>query len=547
MAEAARELLVFLLVVGVGPIFCVEVAVETGKNHTFKSSASGKIETILWKFSKNKVVEFEGGDVTWYRFESRAGLDTKTGDFTLKQLRKEDSGHYQSEIQVDGKLQYSDHVIKVMDAVPVPNVTCHANSTTATLRCTVDSSVQANLEWSGPNDDKKTEEIIVVPKQQAIYICTAQNALNKASREFSLADCNTDGSDGLLAGILAAVFVLIAGGAVTGVVLYRKKKNCGRNNIEEAGFDKNPNNTDEASVLLQETPAGFDKNPNNTDEASVLLQETPGFDKNPNNTDEASVLLQETPEINEKSDQALERDESDKSTDNHLERQESHLDKLPSQQNEDKKSQETILKTESEESNKPSEEEEQIPVNKVLTEGNQENTLKTDTEPQIQDAKGQSEEQSVAEEDKEKKEQYDPAMDERPNTSSFFNGEMSPPAEPTVLEETQSENKDNLSGSTEGMGQCVENGVGAGCYSEEKQESAGQNPEESPLAAANGPENPHTENNGNASSSIPDEDQRVKKESNQGRVGNTVKEIESRLWKPREIFSKETNQENGNI
>ncbi|XP_037395430.1 uncharacterized protein LOC108435179 isoform X9 [Pygocentrus nattereri] len=526
MAEAARELLVFLLVVGVGPIFCVEVAVETGKNHTFKSSASGKIETILWKFSKNKVVEFEGGDVTWYRFESRAGLDTKTGDFTLKQLRKEDSGHYQSEIQVDGKLQYSDHVIKVMDAVPVPNVTCHANSTTATLRCTVDSSVQANLEWSGPNDDKKTEEIIVVPKQQAIYICTAQNALNKASREFSLADCNTDGSDGLLAGILAAVFVLIAGGAVTGVVLYRKKKNCGRNNIEEAGFDKNPNNTDEASVLLQETP---------------------GFDKNPNNTDEASVLLQETPEINEKSDQALERDESDKSTDNHLERQESHLDKLPSQQNEDKKSQETILKTESEESNKPSEEEEQIPVNKVLTEGNQENTLKTDTEPQIQDAKGQSEEQSVAEEDKEKKEQYDPAMDERPNTSSFFNGEMSPPAEPTVLEETQSENKDNLSGSTEGMGQCVENGVGAGCYSEEKQESAGQNPEESPLAAANGPENPHTENNGNASSSIPDEDQRVKKESNQGRVGNTVKEIESRLWKPREIFSKETNQENGNI
>uniref|UniRef100_A0AAR2LWC2 Ig-like domain-containing protein n=1 Tax=Pygocentrus nattereri TaxID=42514 RepID=A0AAR2LWC2_PYGNA len=496
MGKSRRALRIFVLFVlfSVGPIFCVEVAVETGKNHTFKSSASGKIETILWKFSKNKVVEFEGGDPMWYRFESRADLDTKTGDLTLKQLSKEDNGHYQSEIQVDGKLQYSDHVIKVMDAVPVPNVTCHANSTTATLRCTVDSSVQANLEWSGPNDDKKTEEIIVVPKQQAIYICTAQNALNKASREFSLADCNTDGSDGLLAGILAAVFVLIAGGAVTGVVLYRKKKNCGRNNIEE------------------------------------------GFDKNPNNTDEASVLLQETPEINEKSDQALERDESDKSTDNHLERQESHLDKLPSQQNEDKKSQETILKTESEESNKPSEEEEQIPVNKVLTEGNQENTLKTDTEPQIQDAKGQSEEQSVAEEDKEKKEQYDPAMDERPNTSSFFNGEMSPPAEPTVLEETQSENKDNLSGSTEGMGQCVENGVGAGCYSEEKQESAGQNPEESPLAAANGPENPHTENNGNASSSIPDEDQRVKKESNQGRVGNTVKEIESRLWKPREIF-----------
>ncbi|KAL7865722.1 hypothetical protein SRHO_G00109690 [Serrasalmus rhombeus] len=503
MAEAARELLVFLLVVGVGPISCVEVAVETGKDHTFKSSASGRPETILWKFQKDKVVEIEGGPVRWYRFKSRADLDANTGDFTLKQLNKEDSGHYQSEIQVDGKLQYSDHVIKVMDAVPVPNVTCHANSTTATLRCTVDSSFQAKLEWSGPNDYKKTEETIVVPKQQAIYNCTVQNALNTASREFSLADCNT-GSDGPLAGILAAVFVslfLIAGGAGAGVVLYkRKRKNARGINLEY----------DEASEPLQNKSALNNQEPLND---------------------------------------VSERDESEKSTDNHLERQELHLDKLPSQQNEDKKSQETILKTESEESNKPSEEEEQIPVNKDLTEGNQENTLKTDTEPQIQDAKGQSEEQSVAEEAKEKKEQYDPAMDERPNTSSFFNGEMSPPAEPTVLEETQSENKDNLSGSTEGIGQCVENGVGSSCYSEEKQESAGQNPEESPLAAANGPENPHTENNGNASSSIPDKDQRVKKESNQatGRVGNTVKEIESRLWKPKEIFSKKTNQENGNI
>ncbi|XP_036418319.1 uncharacterized protein LOC118801913 isoform X2 [Colossoma macropomum] len=114
----ARELLIFLFFFSVGHVFCVEVVpVETGGTCTFKSSASGTPQTILWKFNKMKVVEYENNEFTWYRFESRADLDIQTGDFTLKQLSKEDSGHYESEIQVDGKLQYSNHEIKVLGHV----------------------------------------------------------------------------------------------------------------------------------------------------------------------------------------------------------------------------------------------------------------------------------------------------------------------------------------------------------------------------------------------------------------------------------------------
>ncbi|KAL7865726.1 hypothetical protein SRHO_G00109730 [Serrasalmus rhombeus] len=204
------DLLIFLILFFVGAISCVEVAVETGKDHTFKSFASGRPETILWKFQKTKVVEYEGGPVRWYRFISRADLDTKTGDFTLKQLNKEDSGHYQSEIQVDGKLQYSDHDIKVMDAVPVPNVTCEANSTVATLLCSVDSQFQAKLIWTGPNGFKETRERISVSfKEQSVYICTAQNALNKASTEFSLQKCLTGGVSPVTAMSLTVSFIAV--------------------------------------------------------------------------------------------------------------------------------------------------------------------------------------------------------------------------------------------------------------------------------------------------------------------------------------------------
>ncbi|XP_036418242.1 uncharacterized protein LOC118801913 isoform X1 [Colossoma macropomum] len=189
----ARELLIFLFFFSVGHVFCVEVVpVETGGTCTFKSSASGTPQTILWKFNKMKVVEYENNEFTWYRFESRADLDIQTGDFTLKQLSKEDSGHYESEIQVDGKLQYSNHEIKVLDAVPVPEVTCHANCTVATLLCSVGSSVQAELIWSGPNGFEETgERISVSPKEQSVYICTAQNEVSKKSTEFSQQKCLT--------------------------------------------------------------------------------------------------------------------------------------------------------------------------------------------------------------------------------------------------------------------------------------------------------------------------------------------------------------------
>ncbi|XP_072542111.1 prostaglandin F2 receptor negative regulator-like [Salminus brasiliensis] len=45
---------------------CGTEYVETGKNYTFTPIVTGVKETILWKFSNNKVVEFELKDTNWY-------------------------------------------------------------------------------------------------------------------------------------------------------------------------------------------------------------------------------------------------------------------------------------------------------------------------------------------------------------------------------------------------------------------------------------------------------------------------------------------------
>ncbi|KAL7881734.1 hypothetical protein AOLI_G00085820 [Acnodon oligacanthus] len=211
-SRAAKIFVLFALVI-VGDIFCaVVVPVETGQNYTFKSSVSGTPEAILWKFKKNKVVEYENNDQTWYRFETRAHLDIITGDFTLKQLRKEDSGQYESEIQVNGKLQYSNHEINVMDPVTKPSVTCEkpGEGEGIVLRCSLSPPVQADFSWSGPNGFTQSGQNIKIsqkPGPNMVYYCTASNEVSRKSTQVNLQDCVKDG--GLSGGAIAIIVVVV--------------------------------------------------------------------------------------------------------------------------------------------------------------------------------------------------------------------------------------------------------------------------------------------------------------------------------------------------
>ncbi|XP_049341366.1 T-lymphocyte surface antigen Ly-9 isoform X1 [Astyanax mexicanus] len=100
-----------------GDVFNGTDCVETGKSYSFRPNITTRIESILWKFNNEKVVEYEDGVLKWFQFEDRGVLATETGVLTLKGLKKSDSGLYEVEILGGGILQTSKYDLRVIDAV----------------------------------------------------------------------------------------------------------------------------------------------------------------------------------------------------------------------------------------------------------------------------------------------------------------------------------------------------------------------------------------------------------------------------------------------
>ena len=76
----------------------------------------GELEDILWRHNGNKMVEWDkkAGNVREYlKFKGRIKLDVKTGDATIINLAKDDSGLYDADIIIQGRLISIKHRVKV--------------------------------------------------------------------------------------------------------------------------------------------------------------------------------------------------------------------------------------------------------------------------------------------------------------------------------------------------------------------------------------------------------------------------------------------------
>ncbi|KAF4086923.1 hypothetical protein AMELA_G00089900 [Ameiurus melas] len=166
---------------------------KTGTSYTFRPSIQGTIEILDWRHNGYLVVEWEpGSDPHFYRYQERASLDTKTGDFTLRLMKKEDSGVFRGQFQVKGVLQEFERTITVIDPVPKPKVTCEQNGMNITLRCSVEPSVQAEFTWSGPNGFSESGNSVHITKesdQEKVYFCIAKNSVSHTDTEFNLNMC----------------------------------------------------------------------------------------------------------------------------------------------------------------------------------------------------------------------------------------------------------------------------------------------------------------------------------------------------------------------
>ena len=76
----------------------------------------GEIEDILWKHNGNKMVEWDNKAVNiseYLKFKGRIKLDLKTGDVTILNMTKDDSGLYDAEVIIRGKLINIKHRVEV--------------------------------------------------------------------------------------------------------------------------------------------------------------------------------------------------------------------------------------------------------------------------------------------------------------------------------------------------------------------------------------------------------------------------------------------------
>ncbi|XP_073701118.1 uncharacterized protein [Garra rufa] len=208
---------------------------ESGSEITLTPSIRGKPEEILWTYKGNKVLEYDGSEVTKYgSFKGRVDVDFETGQLTIRRLNGQDSGKYQSEIWINRKVQIASHTLTVLDALPEPRVTCELDETlnVKKLSCSVESQTQPSYEWSGP-DIKESGPTLLVDEQEekhdSVYTCTVKNKAASRTTDFTLQDCHKvllagGGGPAVLVPVIIVTVLLIILLAVLALYFYRRKK-----------------------------------------------------------------------------------------------------------------------------------------------------------------------------------------------------------------------------------------------------------------------------------------------------------------------------------
>ncbi|XP_064800283.1 location of vulva defective 1-like isoform X2 [Oncorhynchus masou masou] len=242
--------------------FLVEVTGEQqygglGREITLTPKVSGQPEDILWKHNGNKVVEFDRSqNVEYGRYKGRTILDWDSGALTIKGLTDADSGPYELEAVVRGKLQYSQHKVGVIDDVAQPSATCVVDTTTPenmdrTLLCSADLQPLTQFIWRSPEGSESPGPELFIPggeNQESIYTCVVKNPVSEKSAEFTLKDCYTEeGSSSVLNVVLPIVLLVLV--AVLAFLLWYYWRKCKK---PEAALTK----SEEEKGLVEDTNQG---------------------------------------------------------------------------------------------------------------------------------------------------------------------------------------------------------------------------------------------------------------------------------------------------
>ncbi|XP_054483308.1 uncharacterized protein LOC129116440, partial [Anoplopoma fimbria] len=193
---------------------------------------AGHPDGILWKHNGNKVAEFNGQEQEVYHpYENRITLGWASAELDITDLRFEDSGDYELEVDINKGLHRSLYKLQVIDKVANPTISCEMNdggssNISGNLVCSAEPRRPQSLikfEWTtrgiiqpGPNlqislgDQHDDEE----------YSCNVSNPLSSETATFTANDCYPDKSSSvplIAIGVIVPVLLLVGL-----AILYRK-------------------------------------------------------------------------------------------------------------------------------------------------------------------------------------------------------------------------------------------------------------------------------------------------------------------------------------
>ncbi|XP_043987230.1 probable elastin-binding protein EbpS isoform X2 [Gambusia affinis] len=232
---------------------------------------------ILWKHieghSVYKVVHFDGSQEKLFgSYEGRVTLDWRSADLSISNLRYEDSGLYDLEIQINNKQMTKRYELIVIDRVTKPTISCEINNAStsesagkATLLCSLPSHSDQSLlkfQWS-TNAKIQSGHMLKIPLRGEFddhqYNCTVNNPLTQESAVFFAKDCyhETKAQAGLIAGVVVAVILLLIVLLIGVFCLKKVRSNHKKSDVEtqsNPGFSKATSGSEEIRVLLDRAP-----------------------------------------------------------------------------------------------------------------------------------------------------------------------------------------------------------------------------------------------------------------------------------------------------
>ncbi|XP_039674964.1 uncharacterized protein LOC120570610 isoform X2 [Perca fluviatilis] len=260
------------LVAGQSPKYALK-----GQEFFLKPDVAGHPDGILWKHNGNKVVEFNGNEQHVYTpYENRITLDWVSAELSITELRFEDSGDYELEIEVNKEVYRSIYKLQVIDKVAKPTISCKmsngsSSNSSGQLVCSAEPRQPQSLmkfEWRTHGGVQPGPELTISLGEEHdddVHGCSVSNPLSNETATFTTKDCYPDQSlsVAVIASIIGIFGIVLIVLVVLGILFCKvRHKACfATADLEKQsppcktdGSDKKKAHGDEKQRLLDRTP-----------------------------------------------------------------------------------------------------------------------------------------------------------------------------------------------------------------------------------------------------------------------------------------------------